>query len=192
MWTHPLVKYPRWNSGTFETFSVLGQKSGHWVPVCTSFLLVLRHSTSLYSLLSSCFKMVFGRAKWGTYEHRTSHIGHSRCEHNSILYLYPGTGSRVPSVDSSLVYFHGYKHFTFEWYKIWLTALFKVLNVATVVTLIPKNAQNYACWNPTDHITWIFHIAGWTDIHKQAVSSVEVKINWIYSILKSVQQRAER
>ena len=107
----------------------------------------------VFVAISSCFKMVFGRAKWGTYEHRTPHFGYWRCEHNSILYLYPGTGSRVPSVDSSLVHFHGYKHFTFEWYKIWLAALFKVLNVATVVTLILKNAQNYACWNPTDHIT---------------------------------------
>ena len=88
------------------------------VPVCTSFLLVLRQSTALYSLLSSCFKTVFGKAKESNYEHKTSHIGCSRCEHNSILKLYPGTGSRVTSVDSPLVYFHGYKHFTFEWYKV--------------------------------------------------------------------------
>ena len=42
---------------------VLGHKSGHRVPVCTLFLLVLWQFTALYSLLSSCFKMASGRAK---------------------------------------------------------------------------------------------------------------------------------
>ena len=40
----------------------LRHKSGHRVPVCTPFLLVLGKScTALYTLLSSCFKMALNR-----------------------------------------------------------------------------------------------------------------------------------
>ena len=122
----PFSQVPTLEFGHVRDLQCTRAKRWALVPVCTSFLLVLRQSTALYSLLSSCFKMVFGRAKRSNYEHKTSHIGYPRCGHNRILYLYPGTGSRVPNVDSSLVYFHGYKHFAFEWYKVWVTAFFKV------------------------------------------------------------------
>ena len=45
---------------------VLGLKSGHWVSVCTTVLLVLGQSTSLYSL-SSNFKMASDTVKWSNY-----------------------------------------------------------------------------------------------------------------------------
>ena len=32
-----------------------------------------------------------------------SYIGHSKCEHNTILCQHPGTGTQSPSVDSPLV-----------------------------------------------------------------------------------------
>ena len=58
------------------------------------------YSTALFSLLSSCFKTESDRAKWNDYVHSQSHIGHSKCERNTILCRYPGTGCRAPSVGS--------------------------------------------------------------------------------------------
>ena len=65
-------------------------------------------STALFSVLSSCFKMASDRAKWSNDVHShiwgtqsvstQSRIGYSKCEHNTILFRYPGTGSRAPSV----------------------------------------------------------------------------------------------
>ena len=51
----------------------------------------------LVDKLMSCFKMASDRAKWSNYEQ--SHIRYSKCEHTTILCRYPGTGSRVPSVE---------------------------------------------------------------------------------------------
>ena len=48
---------------------VLRHESGLRVPVCTLFLLVLRQSTALYSLLSSCFKIASHGEKWSNYVH---------------------------------------------------------------------------------------------------------------------------
>ena len=54
---------------------VFGHKSGHCVPVCTPFLLVLRQYTSLNSLR---LKMASDRAKWSNYVPGTQlHIGYS-------------------------------------------------------------------------------------------------------------------
>ena len=66
-----------------------------WVPVCTLFLLVLRHqSTVLYSLLSSCFKMAYDGEKWSNYVH--NHIQDTQgvkttpfCAGTPVLVLVP-------------------------------------------------------------------------------------------------------
>ena len=78
---------------------VLGHKSGP-VSLCATIFVSSGQSTALFSLLSSCFKTESDRAKWNDYVHSQSHIGHSKCERNTILCRYPGTGSRAPSVDS--------------------------------------------------------------------------------------------
>ena len=50
-------------------------------------------SIPLFSLLSSYFKVASDRVKWSNYVHMQSYIGYSKCEHNTILSRYPGTGS---------------------------------------------------------------------------------------------------
>ena len=58
------------------------------------FLLVLGQSRSaLDSLRSSSFKMASDGAKGSNYAHSFVSGTSSRCEHNTILCQYPGTGS---------------------------------------------------------------------------------------------------
>ena len=73
---------------------VLGHESGLRVPVCTLFLLVLRQSTALYSLLSSCFKIASDGEKWSNYVH--NHISDTQgvkttpfCAGTLVLVLVP-------------------------------------------------------------------------------------------------------
>lgn len=75
----------------------LGNWSGYRVLV---FMLVLGQSTTLYSVLSSHFRVACGRENGANMY--TEHIGYPRCEHNIILCLYPGTSSRPSSADSHL------------------------------------------------------------------------------------------
>ena len=71
-------------------------------PLCATIFVSSGQSTALFSLLSSCFKMLSDRAKWNNDVHSQSHIGHSKCEHNTILCRCPVTGSWGPSVDSPI------------------------------------------------------------------------------------------
>ena len=88
MWTHPF--YPRYNS---VTVPVPGYNSGHWVSVCRPFLLVPGKSSTLYSLLSLCFKMASDKAKWSNYEN--CHMGYSRWTQHHFVpvtrHLFPST-----------------------------------------------------------------------------------------------------
>ena len=61
--------------------------------LCSGTKVDTEHSTALFSLLSSCFKMASDSAKWNNYVHSQLHVGYSKCEHNTILCRYPGTGS---------------------------------------------------------------------------------------------------
>ena len=68
-------------------------KSGYRVPVRTPFLLVLGKScTALYTLLSSCFKMVLNRAKWSSWSTQSA---------NTTLF-FAVTQAPVPAQESQI------------------------------------------------------------------------------------------
>lgn len=64
----------------------LAHSSGQRVPVCTPVLLVLGQSTTLSSLLSSCFKIAFDRVKWSNYiwTHSTYRVVKMWTQHHSV------------------------------------------------------------------------------------------------------------
>ena len=82
---------------------VLRHNSGHRVLVCKAFLF----SSGAVHCFVLATKLIF---QSGVSQGEMnllctqSHIGYSRCEHNTILSRYPSSGSRAPSVDSPLVY----------------------------------------------------------------------------------------
>ena len=121
MWTHPFfstlgtnVNTPFFQEPTLKFGHgagaqvqgldlVLRQQSGHRVLVCTAFLF----SSGAVHCFVLATKLIFQNGVWlGKMDLlcTQSHIGYSRCEHNTILCRYPSSGSRAPSVDSPLVY----------------------------------------------------------------------------------------
>ena len=102
MCKHSFFKYPNKNSVTVPVPEYKAETLYYGTKVglgpCLQTVFVTSRAVQCFVLAANLmFQNVGGEME---YLSTQLHIGYSKCEHNTILYRYPGTGSREPSVDS--------------------------------------------------------------------------------------------
>lgn len=92
-----IFKYSCWNLGAMPVKDlVLKHKSGHWVPLWRSILLLLGQSTALHSLLKAHVPQWGLTGQNGVTMYTESHSAYSKCGPNTFLFSGTHWCSLVP------------------------------------------------------------------------------------------------